>query len=219
VANAGSAQAPACSLESGVGFAKLNNKPLIVVTGVPIPVLTIIYSSVTILGKNGAIIMPVVGGDGIFIRSGDVYLRNLTVQGSVSDSTGIGIKAEPETGAAVNLHMDTCAVINNPGGGILLNGSAFDIRNTTVNGNGPGQTIGGTPWGGIRVDALPSSGTTNLNLANINTNNPSGLSCAGSILGTGVLSTGNTSIQISTSCGVTACTPASATCGAQSQPQ
>jgi hypothetical protein len=167
------------------------------------------------VGKSGAILSPTAGADCITITVGEIYLRNLTIQGSASPATGMGINAI----SGVTLHMDTCAVINNPGGGILLNGAAFDIKNTTVNGNGPGQTTGGNPWGGIRVDALPSSGATNLNLVTINTNNPAGLSCAGSVQGTGVLSTGNTSIQISTSCNVTACAPASATCGTQSSPQ
>jgi hypothetical protein len=175
----------------------------------------------TIVGKNAAVLTAAVGGNCVSITQGEVYLRNLTLQGNSSSATGVGIgvKASPDTGSTVTLHMDTCAVINNKGGGILLNGAAFNIKNMTVTGNGPGQTTGGNPWGGIRVDALPSSGTTNLNLATIDTNNPAGLTCAGGIQGAGVIATGNTSIQISTSCDVTACTTASTTCGAQSAPQ
>jgi hypothetical protein len=221
--NTGTAQAPVCSVQTGVTLAKKNSSIVVVIRGTLAAASANISvaSPLTIVGKSNATITPsaALGSDCLTITAGEIYLRNLTIQGSASPATGMGINAGTGGGATVTLHMDTCAVINNPGGGILLNGAAFDIRNMTVNGNGPGQTTGGTPWGGIRVDALPSNGTTNLNLANINTNNPSGLSCAGSILGTGVLSTGNTSIQISTSCGVTACTPASATCGAQSQPQ
>jgi hypothetical protein len=116
--------------------------------------------------------------------------------------------------------MDTCAVLNNPGGGILLNGAAFEIKNVSINGNGPGQTTGGNPWGGIRVDALPASGSTTLNLVTINSNNQIGLSCAGGITGTGVLATGSVGgIDVSNVCSVTACSSASTTCGVQSQPQ
>jgi hypothetical protein len=221
--NAGTVQAPVCSLLNGVGLAKSGSKPVVVLRGTLSASSTniAVSSALTIVGKNSAIVAPAAatGADCITITAGEIYLRNLKIQGSASPQTGMGIKAAPDPGSTVTLHMDTCAVTNNPGGGILLNGAAFDIKNTSVNGNGPGQTTGGNPWGGIRVDALPSSGTTSLNLVTINTNNPAGLSCAGSIQGTGVLATGNTSIQISNSCAITACTPASATCGVQSQPQ
>jgi hypothetical protein len=56
--------------------------------------------------------------------------------------------------------MDTCAVTNNPGGGILLNGAAFDIKNTTVTGNGPATFGGATAWGGILVKTFPGTVST-----------------------------------------------------------
>jgi hypothetical protein len=156
------------------------------------------------------------GGDCITITGGEIYLRNLTIQGSSSPATGMGINATSGT----TLHMDTCAVINNPGGGILLNGAAFDIKNTTVTGNGVGTT-GSTTWGGIFVQSLPASGSAILTLASIknNTSGGTGLACVGAIQGTGVLASGNTPVDITPSCNITACTLASTTCGAQSQPQ
>jgi hypothetical protein len=160
------------------------------------------------VGKN-SIITPAALSDGIGITAGEIYLRNLTVQGSTSLQTVIGINAGTGGGSAVILHMDSCAVINNPGGGILLNGTAFDIKNTTVTGNGAGLTSGYT-WGGILVQNLPPVGSvTSLNLVTIKANNALGLDCTGTIQiqGTGVLATGNTTADIS-GCGFTSCTPA-----------
>jgi hypothetical protein len=214
--SAGTVQAPVCSVQSGVTKAKSSSKPLVVVTGSLTPSSTTIAtaSPLTIVGKNNAMLSPSAGADGITINSGEIYLRGLTVQGSASTSTGIGIKAEPSGGNAVTLHMDACKVTDNPGGGILLNDAVFDIKNTTISGNGPG-TVGAITWGGILVNSIPDTGTASINQVTIRGNNPVGLSCAGSVQGTGVLVSGNTSSQITPSCGITACTTASTTCGAQ----
>jgi hypothetical protein len=216
--NAGSAQAPYCTAKTGIGAAKSKSKPLVLLTGTLAVSSPVVSASVTVVGKSGAVITPESFSDGITINSGEVYLRNLTVKGSASTSTGIGINAAPISGSTVTLHMDTCAVTGNPGGGILLNGAAFDIKNATISGNGPN---GSFSWGGIFVQSLPTSGPTTLNLVSITANPASGLSCAGTIQGTGVLATGNTSVQIATGCSITtgACTVSSSTCGAQSTPQ
>jgi len=176
------------------------------------------------VGKNSAVIAPASGADALTITSGEIYLRNLTIQGTTSPATGMGIKASPDSGSAVTLHLDTCAVINNPGGGILLNGSAFDIRNTTVTSNGPGTFGGSTAWGGILAQNPPTGGPTNLNLVTIQNNTGGGVGCSNTIVGTGVLSAGNPNAllgQITPACGITtgACVIASTTCGAQSAPQ
>ena len=120
--------------------------------------------------------------------------------------------------------MDTCTVSDNTGGGILLNGAAFDLRNTTISGNGPGRT-GTTSWGGILVNALPPSGSVaGLNFVTVRSNDGGGIICAGTIQGTGVLSTGNTNAllgQLDSNCGgFTSCSAADggAACGAQSTP-
>jgi hypothetical protein len=220
--NAGTAQAPVCSLLAGVGLAKAGSKPVVVVRGTLTPASSTISvsSPLTIVGRSSAVLTPAdPGADAITITSGEIYLRNLTIQGTASPATGIGINAGTGGGNAVTLHMGTCVVKDNPGGGILLNGAAFDIKNTTITGNGPGQT-GGYTWGGILVQSLPATGPTNLNLVSINNNKLVGLSCAGAIAGTGVLAGGNTGgIDINTTCAITACTSASTTCGAQTIPQ
>ncbi len=209
----GTASAPFCLARTGVNSAVANTKPLVVLSGALADGFSVSTPGVlTIVGK-GAIITPAAFTDGIDVASGEVYLRSLTVNGSVSTGSPSNPGIAAATGAF--LHMDTCSVIDNPGGGILLNGAAFDIENTVITGNGPGQTTGGTFWGGIRVDSLPTSGSTILNLATVETNNPVGVSCSGSITGTGVLVTGNTSAQIANSCGFNSCTSASNGCGAQ----
>ena len=217
--NPGSAAAPICSAQAGVTTAKSNSKALVVITGALAPGSATIAATapLTIAGKSSAKLTPTTtGSDGITITSGEIYLRGVAVQGGTL--TGMGINASPTSGSSVSLHVDTCAVINNPGGGILLNGAAFDIENTIITGNGPGQTTGGTFWGGIRVDGLPSSGPAILNLVTVENNNPVGISCSGSITGTGVLVTGNTSAQIANSCGLSSCSPTpdgGTGCGAQ----
>jgi len=217
--NAGTAQAPVCSLQSGVGLAKSGSKPVVAVRGALASGSTniAVTSPLTIVGKNSAVLTPAAtGADAIDITNGVVYLRGVTVQGGAS--TGIGINAAPTSGNAVTLNMNGCRVTNNPGGGVFLSGAAFDIENTIITGNGPGQTTGGLFWGGIRVDSLPTTGPMILNLVTVENNNPVGISCSGNITGTGVLATGNTSAQIANSCGFTSCTPAldgGTGCGAQ----
>ncbi len=225
----GSSSAPVCSAQAGVTLAKSGSKPVVLIRGTLTPpslgvTTTIAVSApLTIVGKSSAVIAPASGADALTITSGEIYLRNLTVQGSTSPATGMGIKASPDSGSSVILHIDTCAVINNPGGGILLNGAAFDIKNTTLSGNGPGAFGGSTPWGGILAQNPPTAGPANLSLVTIQNNGFGGLSCSGAITGSGVLAAGNTNTvsQIGAACGLTtgACAVASATCGAQSAPQ
>jgi hypothetical protein len=221
--NAGTAQAPVCSAQNGVGLAKSSAKSVLVIRGTLMAgsANIAVSSLLTIVGKNGAIITPAFAAtDALTITSGEITLRNLTIQGTASPATGIGIKASPDSGSAVTLRMDTCAVTNNPGGGILLNGANFDIKNTTVTGNGVGTT-GSTTWGGIFVQSFPATGSASLNLVSIQSNKSggTGLACAGAIQGLGVLASGNTPVDITPSCAVTACTTPSTTCGAQATPQ
>jgi hypothetical protein len=221
--NVGTAQAPVCSLQNGVSIAKSGSKPVVVLRGTLTSAVTTISvsSPLTIVGKNAAVISPSAGADAITITSGEIYLRNLTIQGTASPKTGIGIKAAPDPSATITLHMDTCAVTDNPGGGILLNDASFDIENTTITGNGVGSNAGYS-WGGILVQSLPANGSKNLNLVSIKDNKAggTGLVCVDAIQGTGVLASGNTPFDITTNtCAITACTAASTTCGAQSMPQ
>jgi hypothetical protein len=220
--NAGTAQSPVCSLQNGVGLARSGStKPVVAIRGTLAAGSTniAVTAPLTIVGKNSAVLTPAAtGADVIDITSGEIYLRNLSIQGTASPKTGMGINASPTSGNAVTLHMRDCRVTSNPGGGVFLNGAAFDIENSMITGNGAGQTTGGLVWGGIRVDSLPSSGPTILGLVTVQNNNAVGISCSGTITGTGVLASGNTSADIANSCGFTSCTPAldgGTGCGAQ----
>ncbi len=218
-AYAGSAQTPYCTARTAIGVAKSAAKPVVVVMGqVQAPFdMGALSAPLTVVGKEG-VIVPVDYTDGISITRGEVYLRALTVAGNPSGVTGIGINAEAAIGAVVALHVDGCTIKDNPGGGILLAGAAFDIRNTSITGNGPGQTAGGADVGGIRVDSLPAQGQTiNLDRVTIQNNRPIDLGCAGPIQGQGVLASGNTPLDIDTLCGVVSCATPSPTCGAQPQ--
>ena len=118
--------------------------------------------------------------------------------------------------------METCAVRNNPGGGILLNGAAFELRNTVVSGNGPGTILAtGLTWGGVYVQGVPAVGPASFSLVSIQGNNGGGLTCTGVVQASGLLASLNTNTvnQVGSLCAVTSCPAASSTCGAQAQPQ
>jgi len=215
-ANAGSASVPYCSAQKGVLAARAKGKPLVVLSGRLAGGFTGISltSPLTVVGKN-AVITPADYSDGIGLTGGEITMRGLTVTGRAAGATGIGINAQATTSATLVVHIDGCTISGNPGGGILLGGAAFDIRNSTVSANGPGQTNGGTSFGGIRVDSLAATGAASLALVSIEDNLAPGLSCADSIQGHGVLASGNAVLDIATSCAVSACTVPSTTCGAQ----
>jgi hypothetical protein len=160
---------------------------------------------ISLIGRASA---AIVGGlqSGIsFSGAGELFARDIVVRRS--DAAGIAA----QNGAVLRLEHVT--VDSNGGGGILVDGAAFDIRNTTITANGPGQS-GATAWGGMLATNVLASGPANLELVTIRNNNPVGLACSGPVSGTGVLATDNTSINIATSCALTACTPAGPTCGA-----
>jgi hypothetical protein len=223
---AGSAATPFCTARYAVTTAiSTSGKDLVVMKGTLADFgIATPSKTLTVVGQTATITPGGAGADGIDITSGTVYLRNLTVQGvtTAGSQTGVGINAQPTPGSTVTLFMSGCKVTSNPGGGILLNGAAFDIENTTVTGNGPGTFNGLTSWGGVLINNPPASGPMTLNLVTVQNNNGGGVSCSGAITGTGVWATGNTNTvnQIGATCGFTSCSTsdASATCGAQSTP-
>lgn len=199
----GSAAHPFCGFDDSASALSPSRKVMVVrgLTSTLQQPLPASLGQVSIVGQNGATL------SGIRLVGGSLYVRNVTV----SAGADMGISAT--SGATLQLDhvvVDSCA-----GGGILLNGAAFDIQNTTVTNNGPGQ--GTTLWGGILVQSLPSGATARLNLVTLEGNNPTGLWCqAGGIQGYGVLAADNSSgVDIGTSCNITGCSPAGASCGAQ----
>jgi hypothetical protein len=217
---AGSAATPFCTARYAVTTAiSTSGKDLVVMKGTLADFsIATPAKALTVVGQTATITPGGAGADGIDITSGTVYLRNITIQSATS--TGMGISAAPTSGNSVTLYLSGCKVMNNAGGGILLNSAAFDIENTTVTGNGPGNFGGLTTWGGVLVNTPPTGGPTTLNLVTVQNNNQVGISCSASITGTGVLATGNNSStsssnQITPSCGFPSCTAAGTGCGAQ----
>jgi hypothetical protein len=212
----GSAQMPYCTAQKGIDEVISVGKTVVVVMGQVQPgfVVGAHATPLTIVGRS-AVITPVDYADGIAITSGEIYLRTLTVAGNPSGVTGIGVNSQAASSAAVVLHMDGCTIKDNPGGGVLLVGTGFDIRNSAMTGNGPGQTTGGTVWGGLRVESLPAGGPASLDLVTIQNNLAPGLTCSSAIQGQGVLALGNTPLNIAISCGIVSCAASGPTCGEQ----
>jgi len=208
---AGSANTPFCTMQPTTALISAT-RDLVLVRGTVTGASGAFVSNVSIVGQSSASIGSVTT-PALHVASGTTYARNLKL--FASDS--IGLRAD--SGSTVQLdHIlvtgNTGQAMDGNGGGILLDGAAFDIRNTTVTNNGPGA-LGNNAWGGILVNSLPASGPKSLRLVTVQGNNSSGISCPGPISGTGVLATSNTSIDILPACMIMSCGTASMTCGAQ----
>jgi hypothetical protein len=104
--------------------------------------------TVSVIGRNKATVMPGPAATGIHIRSGNFYLRALTVQGTGSDNeTAPGI--EVDTGVTIGL--DRCSVLGKAGGLLIHTGAGFDIANSVfaanLGGNGDYGAFGGVSLG------------------------------------------------------------------------
>jgi len=207
----GTSTVPYCSMQPATGAVSAT-RDLVVVRGTVGGATVGFASSVSIVGQSSATIVGSVN-PALHIASGTTYARDLKL--TAGDAVGL----QADTGSTVQLnHLlvtgNAGMAADTRGGGILLDGAAFDISNTTVTSNGPGA-LGGTTWGGILVNNPPSGGPKSLRLLTVQNNNPVGVACSATITGTGVLSTGNTSVEITPACMVTSCSAASTTCGAQ----
>ena len=161
---------------------------------------------ISIVGQATAVVAGG-GSPAIHLATGDAYVRAI----KLGPSASIGCQAD----SGSTLRLDHVVVTGNSAGGILLDGAAFDIENTTVTSNGPGD-LTGLPWGGIRVQNIPVDGPKILKLVTVQTNNPIGVSCSAAVSGpSGVLAIANLSTDISPTCAFLSCGAASSTCGAQ----
>lgn len=207
----GTATAPYCSMEP-VNLAAGGAKTLVVIRG------TVAATSsgwtwqraagtpaTTFVGQQSAVI-AIATNPGFSMESGTVYFRNLKFGPSPSGT--VCIQATGGTLSLASVLVDTCQ-----GGGIYLDGAAFDIENSTITNNGPASR-GAVQWGGLLINSAPPSGRTTLNLVTIQNNKQVGLDCAVPVQGTGILATGN-GVDIATSCDVTGCSGAGTNCGAQ----
>jgi hypothetical protein len=199
----GTAAAPFCSMQPPVAVVGAT-RDLIVVRGTvvgPTSAFSGGSKQISIVGQSAATI-----SSGVRLSVGDAYLRALTV----GPSPSIGVQAD----AGSTLRLDHVTVNGNTGGGILVDGANFDIRNTTVTGNGLAMS-GSTTWSGILVQGLPSTGPIQLQLSTVQTNMGPGVTCSGSIQAGQTLVTGNVLVQVGSACGFTSCGTAGSNCGAQ----
>jgi hypothetical protein len=199
------------------------SKHLIVLRSAASVVTVTNATQVSIVGQGTAAIGgSVVGTPGITLSgTGNLYARDLSVVGSsISDS---GISA----GSGTTLRLERVKVLDSHGGGILLNGAAFDFNDVLVSGNGTG-TDGAVNWSGLYVKALPNAGAaTKLNLVSLVNNANSGVTCVVAIPAVSgsnpsVFASGNGGtggVNVNSTCAITACTPAAVgTCGSSLTP-
>jgi hypothetical protein len=231
----GSATAPYCTPNMGVDHL-MTGQNVLVIRGATADRLTLGTTGVNpvIVGKNGASI-PATAATAIQVSSDVVLIRDLLVTGgtaagskgvvatgslatlklsNVQVSLGTGLGVQADSGAL--LVMDHCTVTSNNKGGIFVDGANFDLKNTTVTGNGPGDDMGAA-WGGLRLKNLSTVVKKSLQLLTVMGNNQVGVSCSGSVDASGVLvSASSGGVDISPSCNFNSCgTAATATCGAQ----
>jgi hypothetical protein len=205
---AGSSTQPFCSMQP-VPAALTSVHDLVVVRGT-------VSGGTSIFMGQGAPVTSIIGQQSAFIasgaspafsmQSGSVYIRGIKL--SSSGSTGVSA-----TGGT--LRLDTVLVANCAGGGILLDSAAFDIENTTVTSNSTGQD-GAITWSGILVNFSASSppNPMQIRLSTIEDNQGPGLECAGAISGNDVFATGNSTPDISSTCGFSSCLSLGTACGA-----
>src|SRR5579871_4668566 len=194
----GTAGAPFCSMDP-VSLAVGATKTLVVIRGTVAATSTASTwqratgaSATLFVGQQSADIASATT-PGFNMESGTVYFRN--VRFGPSPTGTVCIQA---TGGTLNLDsvvVDTCL-----GGGIYLDGAAFDIENSTVTNNGPSSDL---TWGGIRAVTVPTTGPVILNLDTVEKNSPTGISCGSPVQGTGILAldNGGGGTDIASACG------------------
>lgn len=208
-AGAGTAATPFCTPAPATGQLVSNSKTVLVVRGTVQGTAWAFQQpqgspALSIIGQQSAFVASAVD-PAITLRSGSLYVRAV----KLSSLVDVGIRALGGTLELDHVVVDSCM-----GGGILLDGAAFNIRNTTVTRNGPGQ-LGVATWGGVLVNSLPAAGPRQIHLATVSNNNQIGLTCAAAIDGAGVAATTNVGGDISSTCGFAPCSPSGLTCGAQ----
>jgi hypothetical protein len=203
--NAGTSTQPFCSMQP-VAMYLSTARDLVIVSGAVSGATTWSYNDnvtggmLSIVGQAGAQIASSTA-PAFSMQKGTVDIRAVTF----SSSASLGISATGGTLLLQGASIDSCKA-----GGISLSNAAFDIENTTITNNGPGNQAN---VGGVSVT---TPGTPSLfNLVTIEGNSPFGMSCGSPVQGTGVYATGNGSVQVATGCGITLCSSPGPTCGAQ----
>jgi hypothetical protein len=103
----------------------------------------------TVVGQLGASIVPGVD-PGISIASGDVYVRNMIIDGGHD----VGVKVA--NGAIIRL--DRVIIRNNTKGGLVAQGTGFEVVNSVFDSNGSGS-VGSSSFAGafLGMTSLPGA--------------------------------------------------------------
>lgn len=199
-ATGGTSAMPYCLAQTGVDALTPTRRVIVLRGPDPLTSMSIPSSSpaITVIGQMSASLEPGATGPGIKLSGADVYVRGVSIkrgsfEGVVADSGAV-------------LRMNRCLVEGNAKGGILINGAGFDIMNTVVAGNGPGEAAGSVFWGGVAVFS-PAAGKPNriVNATIVNNNAP-GVVCSTALqTATGLIASGNTLGQTGTACAVPMC--------------
>jgi hypothetical protein len=191
----GTKSLPVCSIQAGLALAKAG-RPLLVVRGDVFAGDKPVFSRtdgvpVSIVGQNNAAATSL--STVLSISGGSLYVRGLKLSSGLDK--GISVFASV-------LRLDRVTVTGCPNGGIYLDASAFDFRNTAVINNG---------GIGIEIRKIAASGPRSLTNVTI-TDNQGNLVCLADVVtGTGVLAPG---VDV-TSCGIATCGAPGPTCGAR----
>ena len=206
---AGTSAAPLCTLQAATS-ALSGMADLVVVrgtvTGATAAFAVPAKKKLSVIGQMTAFIAGGGTSPAFHLASGEAYLRDL----KLTTAASIGCQAD----AGSLLRLDHVTVTGNVGGGILLDGAAFEIRNSTVSNNGAG-VMGAVTWGGIFANNPPAAGPKTLDLLTVQSNLSPGITCSSAITGTGILASSNLGGDVISTCGFAPCTAASASCGAR----
>lgn len=209
----GTPGSPFCSLSTAVVSFTSACKVMAIIgpvagSGVYIQAVSVGASQLSLIGEGmGKIISPGGSAPNLVVDGANVYLRDVIISGS--PDVGLSVKN------SATIQLESVVLDSNAKGGLLVDSSSFDVRNSTFTNNGPGTGSGGAGWGGIRVQgATPPSPRTLIDVT-IAGNKQIGLSCAWPVTGAGVYSSGNAGgIDVSPTCSVTTCAALGPDCGA-----
>jgi hypothetical protein len=110
---------------------------------------TVSGAQATVVGQLGASIVPGVD-PGISIASGDVYVRNVIIDGGHD----VGVKVA--NGSIIRL--DRVIIRNNTKGGLVAQGTGFEVVNSVFDSNG-GSSVGSSSFAGafLGMTSLPGA--------------------------------------------------------------
>jgi len=196
LASGGTAATPYCTADLAVSAVAATRR-LIVVRGTVGSGMSWFTSGaqLTVVGQLNGTLFPtnVIPNCAEVSNGADLYIRDLICNTNYNTDA---IAAHSAT-----LHLLRMVLFDSTGG-LLLDSSNFEIVDTIFS-NNSGY--------GISVNNPPATGLKRIERVTFKDINAADITCNGPIVGVGVYSPDNRGI--STACGITACTPASASCG------